>query len=905
MKGAPSTYFPGKGECMRALPPKQARSSQQPSSRKAKPDASKPQAHQPPGRMEQLQRAVGNQAVLRLLSGQVLQAKLAINAPNDIYEQEADRVADQVSHMPEPEADAHPTSNASHVQGGHSGVPGLQRECACGGTCANCQAKKEATSAIKVLQTKPVSTANASPAAAAPVSVHQVVRSSGRPLDDATRRFIEPRFGRDFGSVRVHDDSQAAASAREIHARAYTVGHNVVFAANQFSPTTPEGRKLLAHELTHVTQQRAGQPATIQRDPDDPTVPAPQPGTSAPAPAFDPDANEAAARIQDPDLPKIDRSTQKPQENEDAAQKLVWAAFPDADALNAAFEKLSPEVQLQVDRYATLDVKAAIKAGKSPDLADVKTANRAQFLGRMRLYFNSWAEVLSHFSAIERVDKRIKNVEMFLHHDARVRFERAAAVLESKGHPMPPIGEGFSLRGFHRGDIQHPGMMIHAMGYAFDIAAFSNPRIKNVPDAPFQYPDLLAVQGKAGVGPERTRLNLDLRKPDKTLIASAESMIEVMGKRTASDLKLSAADDPEPLAKQFFQNFEQQFKQMQAGSLAFMKSMSQAHRDAILEIRKLYFVTLQALKNERSKKKPDLKIIAALEQDRKDLLSSLPELMSEWINAIDAEIKGVIAKNPGMEKLRSPSDISRDLKSKRGEAQKTRADQAQAQAASARAGATVQAASRQVEAAKQRLKEQAKAEARDRATPNPPGDWQAVRPSTQRLKARHEALETALQDAITNDQRAWDVAKDAAKRVDDLGAALAANAKATAKLEADLKESSKFKSWGYVDRLNALRRSLASPDLSTARGVAAFEGLTTGGLSELTGRGPVDNPPLLRLLEIGYFNPKANFDLAFFEEMAHSGFWPGASWYFGSVDSMHFEFIEGRHSILAPGKIKK
>jgi hypothetical protein len=66
---------------------------------------------------------------------------------------------------------------------------------------------------------------------------------------------MEPRFGHDFSRVRVHDDARAAESARAVNALAYTVGSDVVFGPNQYSPGTPEGRRLLAHELTHVLQQ--------------------------------------------------------------------------------------------------------------------------------------------------------------------------------------------------------------------------------------------------------------------------------------------------------------------------------------------------------------------------------------------------------------------------------------------------------------------------------------------------------------------------------------------------------------------------------------------------------------------------------------------------------------------------
>ena len=90
----------------------------------------------------------------------------------------------------------------------------------------------------------------------APPIVHDVLRSPGRPLDPATRDFMEPRFGHDFSQVRVHTDAKAAQSARAVDALAYTVGRNVVFGVGRYAPEADEGRKLLAHELAHVAQQR-------------------------------------------------------------------------------------------------------------------------------------------------------------------------------------------------------------------------------------------------------------------------------------------------------------------------------------------------------------------------------------------------------------------------------------------------------------------------------------------------------------------------------------------------------------------------------------------------------------------------------------------------------------------------
>jgi len=92
--------------------------------------------------------------------------------------------------------------------------------------------------------------------ATAPPQVARVVSGGGRPLDGATRAFFEPRFGHDFGAVRVHDDAQADASARAVAARAYTVGAHVVFRAGGYAPSSVSGRQVLAHELAHVVQQR-------------------------------------------------------------------------------------------------------------------------------------------------------------------------------------------------------------------------------------------------------------------------------------------------------------------------------------------------------------------------------------------------------------------------------------------------------------------------------------------------------------------------------------------------------------------------------------------------------------------------------------------------------------------------
>ena len=82
--------------------------------------------------------------------------------------------------------------------------------------------------------------------------------ANGRPLDDSVRNLMESHFGEDFSDVRVHTDSRADDSARSLHAQAYTVGTDIAFRSGNYSPDSQTGQRMLAHELTHVVQQRSG-----------------------------------------------------------------------------------------------------------------------------------------------------------------------------------------------------------------------------------------------------------------------------------------------------------------------------------------------------------------------------------------------------------------------------------------------------------------------------------------------------------------------------------------------------------------------------------------------------------------------------------------------------------------------
>ena len=171
--------------------------------------------------------ASGNQALQALLASRAIQAKLTVNRPGDMFEQEADRVAETVMRMPDP---------AGKVNGPFGNPPLIQR------ACPKCEDE---------LQRKP----GPGSELAAPGFQHPT--SGGHPLPDSERSFFESRFGRDFSQVRIHTDARAAESARSVSALAYTKGSDVVFGAGQYRPGTDSGRTLLAHELTHVVQQRA------------------------------------------------------------------------------------------------------------------------------------------------------------------------------------------------------------------------------------------------------------------------------------------------------------------------------------------------------------------------------------------------------------------------------------------------------------------------------------------------------------------------------------------------------------------------------------------------------------------------------------------------------------------------
>jgi hypothetical protein len=153
-----------------------------------------------------------------------------------VLERDADRVAEQV---------LRPSRGPVTPMSAGTAAPAVQRK----GDAGSPQAR---------VQQAPRGDASLDNTAKVPSTVHDTLASSGRPLDSAARAYFEPRFGQDFSDVRIHTDAQASSAARDVEARAFTVGRDIVFGAGEYTPVGDEGQRLLAHELAHVVQQKGG-----------------------------------------------------------------------------------------------------------------------------------------------------------------------------------------------------------------------------------------------------------------------------------------------------------------------------------------------------------------------------------------------------------------------------------------------------------------------------------------------------------------------------------------------------------------------------------------------------------------------------------------------------------------------
>ncbi|HEY9363612.1 MAG TPA: DUF4157 domain-containing protein, partial [Chitinophagaceae bacterium] len=174
----------------------------------------------------------------------LLQPKLAINTPGDVYEQEADAVSDKVMRMEPP-----------FIRAKQLPVSPVQRK------CADCLEEENKMQRKEINGQETASDNNLE-------SYVGNLNTGGQSLPNEVRNYYEPRFGYDFSNVKIHTDNVAAKSAQSINALAYTSGNNIVFNDGQYAPNTDSGKKLLGHELTHVVQQgsyKSNMPSAVMR----------------------------------------------------------------------------------------------------------------------------------------------------------------------------------------------------------------------------------------------------------------------------------------------------------------------------------------------------------------------------------------------------------------------------------------------------------------------------------------------------------------------------------------------------------------------------------------------------------------------------------------------------------------
>ncbi|MBM9613176.1 DUF4157 domain-containing protein [Desulfobulbus rhabdoformis] len=187
----------------------------------------------------------------------LLQTKLDISSPGDACEQEADSVANQVMQASESGKKAR-----SPLQGRGGGSAAATSE----NMICRMSAEEDELPG-KVQRTATPSQTNTMPPHV-DAKIQQVLRSGGKRFDGDTRSFMESRFGRDFSQVKIHANQQAEQVAQALQAKAFTLGQDIVFGAQEYAPSSWEGRHLIAHELAHVVQQQSGGASQISRQPD-------------------------------------------------------------------------------------------------------------------------------------------------------------------------------------------------------------------------------------------------------------------------------------------------------------------------------------------------------------------------------------------------------------------------------------------------------------------------------------------------------------------------------------------------------------------------------------------------------------------------------------------------------------
>ncbi len=183
----------------------------------------------------------------------VIQPKLTINEPGDQYEQEADAMADRVMRM-----STTPAGNEAGIQAQPLHVSGIQRKCTACEQEDKLQRQKMEEEPIQAYPLMRKVEGGGYMASSQLTSQLNHSKGGGSPLPGATLASMNQAFGADFSQVRIHTGSQAAEMSQGIQAKAFTHGSDIYFNRGQYSPDSPEGKRLLGHELTHVVQQGMG-----------------------------------------------------------------------------------------------------------------------------------------------------------------------------------------------------------------------------------------------------------------------------------------------------------------------------------------------------------------------------------------------------------------------------------------------------------------------------------------------------------------------------------------------------------------------------------------------------------------------------------------------------------------------
>ncbi len=703
----------------------------------------------------------------------------------------------------------------------------LQRQCACGqhtqagGECEECRKKRGET-----IQRAAVST---TPTNGVPSIVHDVLNSSGQPLDAGSRAFMEPHFGQDFSQVRVHTGSQARDSAQAVNALAYTVGQDIVFGEGQYAPYAEAGRGLLAHELTHVVQQQS--------------IMTKKSGISQP---YEPHEIEAT----------------KEAENVLRGQRVAESSLQSAGV----------QFQRQVSNPAVTDTHAedesvnkVIESFPSCVKKDIgpKIADRKEFLKSMPRYLGPDPNTENHFKAVRQV--KVPG-DICLHPKAAEPLEKVA---EELGDAMPATYVGLGLRNRFRNHDRHSkGLMAHPLGYAVDFRATTNPMISD--------PRLVKLLDLETGG--ATHFELDMtRKERRELIAG---------------LGRGDIDPTSARAEHFFDQFEREYERVSQASKDFTTSLPEEARKTLANLKDRYLkirTDIRQINNQLvAKPKGTKKSVNRSEEEEQklqeqrqqleikkqelegqlqDIRNQLPKLFAKWLEDIEKKMTQI------------KSEIEKEVADIHSLPSKRELDEEEV---------GLKSHSRSAHRSKERSTSKIK----------------SLDEKIAREKARAQRGKSVNEASLGK----WNASRDK----------LLAEAEAEGKEEvSDAEKLAKIK-----QNRNLLPKKADYDALASLKSALTTDlDFVFGTKKELE----VKDPSVTQLVQKGFFTPdperdastkrdprhdkdKYGFNLAFMKLMAQHGFDQGITWSPGSVDPMHFDFVEGVESILdvkAPKKEEK